>query len=396
MVTDLDSSSLNSYEEDVDYGSKLEQLELSNPLDSSHVEGAVVLQRAEQGETCPTFGNICISNGSDIHFGNKTFYQGPVTIKQFVLTDAEKLKKISETEISPSDVEKFSQVDLDGGIVNPSFERESSNNDEVGNTGGTSEAVERTSSRNRYLKGLYLQKLLNNYKTLSVSICFFLVILSLFALILTQLLKSPEALIVKHDEDSSKHVDSEDSHNTPIEGPIDPTKIKPLVLKMVSRWEWLAQPPTQPTTPLKTPVPYVIISHTATETCLSQAQCVFQVRYIQTFHIESRGWFDIGYNFLVGGDAEVYIGRGWEKEGSHTLGYNKYSIGISFIGTFIDNLPTKNQLVACKRLIQRGVELGYIKKDYKLLGARQLQTTQSPGTKLFEEIKKWPHWTEEP
>ncbi|XP_045464972.1 peptidoglycan-recognition protein LE-like isoform X2 [Harmonia axyridis] len=328
MVTDLDSSSLNSYEEDVDCGSKSEQLELSNPLDSSHVEGAVVLQRAEQGETCPTFGNICISNGSDIHFGNKTFYQGPVTIKQFVLTDAEKLKKISETEISPSDVEKFSQVDLDGGIVNPSFERESSNNDEVGNTGGTSEAVERTSSRSRYLK--------------------------------------------------------------------DPTKIKPLVLKMVSRWEWLAQPPTQPTTPLKTPVPYVIISHTATETCLSQAQCVFQVRYIQTFHIESRGWFDIGYNFLVGGDAEVYIGRGWEKEGSHTLGYNKYSIGISFIGTFIDNLPTKNQLVACKRLIQKGVELGYIKKDYKLLGARQLQTTQSPGTKLFEEIKKWPHWTEEP
>lgn len=176
----------------------------------------------------------------------------------------------------------------------------------------------------------------------------------------------------------------------------DPTKIKPLVLKLVSRLEWLAQPPSSPSDPLETPVPYVIISHTATETCKSQAQCVFQVRTIQTFHMESKGWWDIAYNFLVGGDGEVYVGRGWDKEGSHTLGYNKYSIGISFIGTFMNILPTDNQLLACKRLIERGVQLGYVRKDYKLVGARQLQTTQSPGTKLFEELKKWPHWSETP
>lgn len=32
----------------------------------------------------PNIGSIAVQNSSDITFGNKTFYQGPVTIKQFV------------------------------------------------------------------------------------------------------------------------------------------------------------------------------------------------------------------------------------------------------------------------------------------------------------------------
>lgn len=31
-----------------------------------------------------SFGNIVVKNSSEVHFGNKTFYQGPVTIKQFM------------------------------------------------------------------------------------------------------------------------------------------------------------------------------------------------------------------------------------------------------------------------------------------------------------------------
>lgn len=144
------------------------------------------------------------------------------------------------------------------------------------------------------------------------------------------------------------------------------------------------------------PVPYVIILHTATENCSSQAQCVFHVRFIQTFHIESRNWWDIGYNFLVGGDGEAYEGRGWKSEGAHTYGYNSRSIGIAFIGTFNSFKPPQRQIAACKQLIAKGVELGYIKKDYKLLAARQLQTTQSPGAALYEDIKTWDHWSKAP
>ena len=34
------------------------------------------------------------------------------------------------------------------------------------------------------------------------------------------------------------------------------------------------------------------------------------------------GWPDIGYNYLVGEDGQAYEGRGWNKEGAHTYGYN--------------------------------------------------------------------------
>lgn len=47
----------------------------------------------------PNIGSIAVQNSSDITFGNKTFYQGPVTIKQFVY-DKNKWK---ETEPPESD-----------------------------------------------------------------------------------------------------------------------------------------------------------------------------------------------------------------------------------------------------------------------------------------------------
>lgn len=160
--------------------------------------------------------------------------------------------------------------------------------------------------------------------------------------------------------------------------------------------QWLAQPAVEQPTPLPLPVPYVIIGHTATENCSTQAQCTFHVRYIQMYHIESQNWWDIGYNFLVGGDGSAYEGRGWKAEGAHTYGYNSRSIGIAFIGTFNTVTPPIQQIKACKWLIERGVKNGYIAKDYKLLGARQLQTTQSPGDELYNKIKSWPNWSSSP
>lgn len=167
-------------------------------------------------------------------------------------------------------------------------------------------------------------------------------------------------------------------------------------LRIVPRLQWLAQPPTHEADPLKTPVPLVIIQHTATESCISLAQCIYQVRHIQQFHIESNQWWDIGYNFLVGGDGAAFEGRGWKYEGAHTLGYNYKSIGVGFIGTFNVQLPPKNQIAAFKKLVAKGVELGYIQKDYKILAARQLYGTESPGAAFTKEIETWPHWSKQP
>jgi hypothetical protein len=104
---------------------------------------------------------------------------------------------------------------------------------------------------------------------------------------------------------------------------------------------------------------------------------------------------DIAYNFLIGGDGSIFEGRGWRDQGAHTSGYNRGSVGIAYIGTFIDKVPSAMQLDAGFRLFREGVRVNALKKDYKVYGASQLRSTQSPGDAFFELIKKWKHWAQD-
>ncbi|KAF2883517.1 hypothetical protein ILUMI_22652 [Ignelater luminosus] len=165
-------------------------------------------------------------------------------------------------------------------------------------------------------------------------------------------------------------------------------------LSIIDRRSWLAQPPVEEKQYLAAPAKFVIISHTATEDGTTQAENVYLVRLVQTFHIESRKWSDIGYNFLIGCDGNVYEGRGWGVVGAHTFGYNTIGMGISFVGCFMNKTPPQFALDQAKLLIQHGVEIGAIAKDYSLIGHCQCTGTESPGRSLFEEIKKWDHWDE--
>lgn len=106
-------------------------------------------------------------------------------------------------------------------------------------------------------------------------------------------------------------------------------------------------------------------------------------------------WDDIGYNFLVGGDGSVYVGRGWDFQGKHSRIYNKRSICIAFIGTFFTSPPPEHSLIAAQQLIRRGVELRKIAEDYRLYGHRQLIETVSPSNIVYEIIQTWDHWTED-
>lgn len=53
---------------------------------------------------------------------------------------------------------------------------------------------------------------------------------------------------------------------------------------------------------------------------------------------------DIGYNFLIGGDGGVYVGRDWGFAGAHTLGFNTRAFALAFIGNFTAKLPTSKAL----------------------------------------------------
>lgn len=55
------------------------------------------------------------------------------------------------------------------------------------------------------------------------------------------------------------------------------------------------------------------------------------VKDIRLWH-KARGWSDIGYHYVVYLDGGVHDGRPVEVPGAHTIGLNKNSIGVAYVG----------------------------------------------------------------
>uniref|UniRef100_A0A8C5PT28 Peptidoglycan-recognition protein n=1 Tax=Leptobrachium leishanense TaxID=445787 RepID=A0A8C5PT28_9ANUR len=136
---------------------------------------------------------------------------------------------------------------------------------------------------------------------------------------------------------------------------------------------------------LNTPVNNVVIHHTEGAFCSSQSACMTQARNIQKYHMDSKGWCDIGYNFLIGEDSNIYEGRGWKIRGAHATSYNPISVGISFFGSFTNRAPNAKALKAAQDLIKCGVSKGFIRSTYTLKGHRNVMSTDCPGNKSVVE-----------
>jgi len=78
------------------------------------------------------------------------------------------------------------------------------------------------------------------------------------------------------------------------------------------------------------------------------------IRSIYAYHVESNGWCDIGYNFLVDRFGRIWEGRygGITKPviGAHTGGFNTNSFGVSLIGNFTSTTPPTAMLSAAEKL----------------------------------------------
>lgn len=166
-------------------------------------------------------------------------------------------------------------------------------------------------------------------------------------------------------------------------------------INIISRAQWGARTPKN-TTDIKVPVPEFFVHHTDTKECFNVSACSGAVRGIQKYHMDYKGWYDIGYNFLVGEDGNVYEGRGWTHVGAQTKGYNYKSFGTSVIGNYMTKLPNEKALSALKGVIQCGLKLGKLSADYRLYGHRDAGKTDCPGDTLYKEIQTWPHYSHEP
>ena len=77
---------------------------------------------------------------------------------------------------------------------------------------------------------------------------------------------------------------------------------------------------------------HIVVHHSAGQTSSSDFAAV--VRSYWDYHVNSRGWADIGYNWLVDPNGVVYEGRGDRIRGAHSPCMNAIATGICFIGNY--------------------------------------------------------------
>eukprot|EP00092_Neocalanus_flemingeri_P061425 GFUD01073838.1.p1 GENE.GFUD01073838.1~~GFUD01073838.1.p1 ORF type:complete len:209 (+),score=54.63 GFUD01073838.1:58-684(+) len=167
--------------------------------------------------------------------------------------------------------------------------------------------------------------------------------------------------------------------------------------RIISRAEWGARPPTEESSHLPDLLPMLFVHHSAMAECEDQEACSQAVRDIQDLHMDGNGWWDIGYSFLIGGDCNIYEGRGWNIQGAHTGGFNTEGYGVCFMGNFMDHNPSTGAIAAYHSLASCMVEEEKISREYQMYGHRQTKppgATECPGDVLYATIQEWEGWTE--
>nr|XP_008537616.1 PREDICTED: N-acetylmuramoyl-L-alanine amidase [Equus przewalskii] len=161
------------------------------------------------------------------------------------------------------------------------------------------------------------------------------------------------------------------------------------------RCRWGAAPYQGRPTPLQLPLGFLYVHHTYVPAppCTAFEHCARNMRSMQRFHQDTRGWGDIGYSFVVGSDGYVYEGRGWHWVGAHTRGHNSRGFGVAFVGNYTAELPTETALRTVRDVLPRcAVRAGLLRPSYRLLGHRQLVPTTCPGDALFDLLRTWPRF----
>lgn len=161
--------------------------------------------------------------------------------------------------------------------------------------------------------------------------------------------------------------------------------------RIVSRAEWGARAATS-VTYISHPVPRYFVHHSAGASCYNQADCSAMVRGIQNLHMDTNGWSDIGYNFLVGEDGNAYEGRGWDRVGAHATNYNSVALGTCVMGTFMTRNPNAAAMTATQQLISCGISKGKLSSSYSLHGHRDGGCTACPGDTFYATIRTWPRY----
>jgi SpoIID/LytB domain protein len=142
-----------------------------------------------------------------------------------------------------------------------------------------------------------------------------------------------------------------------------------------------------------------VIHHTAGSNSYTKAQSAGIVKATQAYHVNSRDWCDIGYNFLVDKYGQIFEGRkgGITKpvRAAHSGNdaVNQQTMGVSLMGTFSSTEPTAAMKSSVAHLVawrfaqyNRPAKGTYSlggKTLNRIAGHRNVVSTECPGAKAY-------------
>ncbi len=175
--------------------------------------------------------------------------------------------------------------------------------------------------------------------------------------------------------------------------------------RVISRAEWGADESIMDWTPQYSAPKKFIIHHTAGAQGGSDPASV--IRGIYRYHAVTRGWGDIGYNYVADEHGNIYEGRygGNGVIGAHALrtesggssvSYNPGSIGISVLGNYDNDTvttATKNALInfigykGIQNNINPTTVSYFVDRNMPgVIGHRDVDYTSCPGTDLYADV----------
>jgi len=144
------------------------------------------------------------------------------------------------------------------------------------------------------------------------------------------------------------------------------------------------------------------VHHTVNANDYTAAEVPAIIRSIYAYHVEARGWSDIGYNFLIDKFGRIWEGRygGVDRPvvGAHTENYNNWSFGVSAIGNYQIAKPS-NALIQAEAALfawklslhgvsaaAKNVRIGPRVFASSIMGHRDTEATECPGQYLYARI----------
>lgn len=123
---------------------------------------------------------------------------------------------------------------------------------------------------------------------------------------------------------------------------------------IIPRHDWGARPPRS-IRRIPTPSRDLWLHHTA-----GNEAGIKGMQQIQNFHMDTKGWSDIAYSFVIDPDTLlIYEGRGAGIAGGHTAGHNTTSHAICVMGNFDKESARPELLRTIADLIRYGREHGW-------------------------------------